>query len=404
MTGAKEKIPALVLAVGLDDLTVKGLQGAVQGTEITLETVGYKGAVARVKEEDRPVVALLDWTAERDELQVRLCTALRRATRPGRCAVIALGGLADPALARAYEGGVDGVLIRPFGAEILFRLRHDIQTMESLRRARGPAEALDEALQSASGGEVVVRAGDVIGHIHVQQQGIVWADLSSVPATMAEVVRHAGVELDADVIAAATEECARTRAHFMDVLVAWSILDVERAKDAVRAFVAGRVKLALELPGAAAMFLPKQRAHAEHMRVSIEDIPSSRQQTLMHTPFPTALPGVQRRMSDITPIFRDAAAVDGVVGVALLDRRTGQSLLTNGEGIDGAVAWSQIGLLAALGPDADDVIASIGQRALVLRPLAVDPSLALFVVLDQQRTPLGLARALLKKIASRMPA
>lgn len=399
-----ERVAALILAVGLDDLTLGRVKAAVRGTELSVQAVSPETAVSRAQAEDGPVVALLEWAEESEEQNERLCAALRRASRPGRCYIVAVGGISDPALSRALEGAANDVLSRPFGGEVLLRLRQALRAQHSMRAPVTAREALDEALASVSGGEVAVRSGDVVGHVHVQHGFVIWANLSSVPTTMEEVARHAGAELSPEIIAAAREECRASRTHFMDVLVMWKLVEPERAREAVRAFVAERVDLVLELPNATALFLPKTRQHTEHLRIDVGEIPSLRRPVLTRsmTPFPSP-PASSRTpvpLGDVSHIFQEAAKIDGAVSVAILDRTTGASLLVSGAEIDTGIAWAQLSLLAALGPSAEDVIGSAGEHCFVTRPLRVAPALALFIVLQQSATTIGLARSLVAKIVS----
>jgi CheY-like chemotaxis protein len=404
---APQNMTALVLAVGLDDLTLGRVKSALRGTELVLQSVSAETAIQRAEAESGPIIGLLEWTEEHEAQQSRLCEALRRAARPGQCYIVALGGLSDRALARAMEGPANDVLSRPFGGDalLLVRLRQALRTMTSAHAPVTPRDALAEALQSPSGGEIVVRAGDVVGHIHVQNGFIVWANLSSVPATMEEVVRHAGIDPGPEIIAAAKEESRATRAHFMDVLVAWNVIEPDRAKEAVRTFVAARVELVLELPGASALFLPKARQHTEHLRFSAGEIPSVRVPSngppRVGTPFPALPPAGQATLplGKISHLFQQATQLDGVISVAILDRATGASLLLSGAEIDTGVAWSQLTLLAALGARAEDVMGAAGEHCFVARPLRVAPALALFVVLSQATTNLGLARSMVARIA-----
>lgn len=401
---ALERGAALILAVGLDDLTLGRIKAAVHGTELLVQSVSAEAAVERAQNEEGPVIGLVEWTEEQDAQQTQLCDALRRAVSPGNCYIVAIGGLTDFALSRALEGAADDVLSRPFGGEVLLRLRKALRTMRSTRSHVTPREALDEALASSSGGEVVVRAGDEVGHIHVQHGFVIWANLSSVPASMEEVARHAGVELSADIIVAATEECRATRAHFMDVLVAWNIVEADRAREAVRLFVAERVKLVLEMRVPSALFLPKIRPHNEHLRIDAGEIPSLRRPAFARsvTPFPAPPPSSRMvlPLGEISIAFNAALKIEGAVSVAILDRETGASLLLSGKEIDTGIAWSQLSLLAALGPTVEDVIGASGDQCFVARPLQAAPTVALFVVLVQAATTLGLARSMVARIAS----
>jgi hypothetical protein len=332
--------------------------------------------------------------------------ALRQAARPGHCAIVALGGVSDPGLARAMEGAADDVLPRPFGSDafLLHRLRQAARSLRCGGAPPTPREALDEALQSTSGGEVVVRCGEIVGHVHVQNGFVVWANLSSVPSTMEEVLGCAGVDVGAEILTAVKDECRSTRAHFMDVLVAWKIIAVDQAKDAVRVFVAERVGRVLELPGAAALFLPKARQHTEHLRFGVGDIPSLRQPAALtrsiarfSTPPPSSR--MPLPLAQISKVFQAAQRIEGVVSVAILERKTGASLLLSGAAINTGIAWSQLSLLEALGPTAEDVFGSASEHGYVTRPLQVAPELAVFVVLAQAATTLGLARVLLARLA-----
>lgn len=406
---AVDRLAGLVLGVDLDDLTLGRVKSAVRGTELSFQSMSPERAVERAHAEDGPVIGLLEWAGHEEEQQALLCDALRRAARPGHCYIVALGGLSDPALSRAMEGAANDVLTRPFGGDefLLQRLRQAVRTLQSTQALVTPRDALDEALKSPSGGEVVVRSGDVVGHVHVQNGFVVWANLSSLPSTMEEVLRHAGVDPGAEILAAAKEECRSTRAHFMDVLVSWNVIEVDRAKEAVRAFVAERVGRVLALPTPAALFLPKARQHTEHLRFSVGEIPSLRQPALDRavTPFSAPPPSSQTPLplGEITLAFHAAKQIEGVVSVAILVRKTGASLMLSGAEIDTGIAWSQLGLLTALGPRADDVIGSAGEHCFVTRPLLVAPSLALLVVLSHAETTLGLARTQVARIASRLP-
>ncbi len=240
--------------------------------------------------EEAPLIVLLAWNDGQEAEQARLCRALRTIARRGWCYIVALSGLPSPAASTVMADAVNDVVLRPFGAEVLVRLRRAQRDLQAPRAAPvTPREALQEALESVSGGEVAVRSGDVVGTIHVQNGFLVWANLSSLPATIEDVVRHAGISIEPDVIAAIREESRATRAHFMDVLVNWSLIEPDHAKEALRAFVAERVKLVLDLPGASALFLPKTRRHNETMRFSAEEIPSASQRRMPRqvTPFPT---------------------------------------------------------------------------------------------------------------------
>lgn len=398
---------ARVLAVDLDDLTLGRLKSAVRETELSLVAVSCEEALEQVRTAEMPTIVLIEW-ADGEETAA-FCRALQSCARPGRAHIIALGGpSSQPALFQAMEGAVNDVLSRPFGEVLLVgRLRQGLRAMHGAGASTAPRDALREALASSRGGEIAVRSGDVTAVIHVQNGHIVWANVSSAPATMEEVMRHGGVDLDREIIDAVKEECRATGANFADVLVQWGVLDEDRAREAVRAFVADRVERIFGLPDAAALFLPRARPHSERLRFRASEIPSL--QTL-DIPSPSAPvygagnPPSSRRtpelpLADIADRVRRAMCLDGAIAAAVLDRKTGACLHHQGEDLDTEVAWSQLGALAALGSAAADVLASTGDRCFLTRPLGGAPTLVLFVVLSLADTTLGMARAGLAHVA-----
>jgi hypothetical protein len=378
-----ERLVTPILAVELDDLTLERLRASVRGTELALLPVSRDDAVEHAALSAGPLVVLLEWLeGDEEEETRRFCEMLRRTCKRARCHILALGSLPDEAaLLRAMAGPVDDVLSRPFGGDLALRLRRALRIAGSGRTLDHPRDALDEALASPTGGEVAVRSGDVTAFIHVQDGHVVWANVSSVPASMEEVVRHAGVQLDRDLIAAVKAECRASNKHFMDVLVTWSVVDEARAREAVRVFVAGRVEMALAL---------SLRA------VSVDGPTSAR--------FDTGPPSQSRRpplpLVEIAAVVQQAAAIEGAMGAAILDRNTGASLYHTGHEADSNVAWSQLTTLAALGPSAEDVMAADGERCFITRPLRFAPSLALFVALSLSATTLGLSRMTVARIAA----
>lgn len=404
---ASERLATQIMAVDLDDLTLGRLKAAVRGTDLSVSPVSRDEVVLRAAAAAGPIIVLLEWAEESEEEHEQLCHALRRASSPNVCYIVALGGLSDQAaLFHAMEGHVDEVLSRPFGGDLAFRLRQTLRAARGSSAPTSPRGALEEALKSPQGGEVAVRSGDVTAFIHVQDSHVVWANVSSVPASMDEVVRHGDVVLDPELVAAVKEECRSTGAHFMEVLVRWGIIEQERAREAVRAFVADRVKLALELPGAVALFLPRSRRHTERLRFRASEIPSLRVPAVeapSSSRFDAAPPSVSRvplPLVEITGIVNDAMRVDGALAAALLDRKTGASLFHSGADMDMAIAWSQLGTLAALGPSAEDVIGASEERCFITRPLRFAASLALFVTVSLSATTVGLARATIARIAA----
>jgi CheY-like chemotaxis protein len=403
-----------VLAVDVDELTLGRVRAAVRETEFAVTACSREEALDWVQAKEARVILLLEWSEEEAAEGVRLCEALRRVARIDHLYIVALGGPADhAALLRATAGPTNDALSRPFDGDLLLlRLRQAVRVMRSATAAITPRDALEEALQHGSG-EVCARSGATVARIHVQGGHIVWANVSSVPATMEDVAARGGVSLDADLVAAVKEECRAAGAHFMDVLVQWGVIEQDRAREAVRSFVTDQVQRILELPDAMALFLPRSRpqAHNERLRFRASEIPSLRPPNVSSTgtflvepPPPESRRAPALSLFALSDIVEAAMRTEGAIGAAVLERGTGACLHHAGAELDTQIAWSQVSALAALGPGAEEVLASAGERCFVTRPLRNTPSLMLFVSLASSLISLGLARAAIAAVAAQRAA
>jgi hypothetical protein len=111
--------------------------------------------------------------------------------------------------------------------------------------------------------------------------------------------------------------------------------------------------------------------------------------------------------------LKEAMAIDGALGVALVDYESGMSLgvLGGGQDLDLEVAAAgntevvraKIRTLAALGMDdtIEDILITLGRQYHLIRPLASSSgSLFLYLALDRGRGNLAMARHSLKRIES----
>lgn len=105
----------------------------------------------------------------------------------------------------------------------------------------------------------------------------------------------------------------------------------------------------------------------------------------------------------LAELVRSALSMRGALGAAVFDRKTGVSLLFDGDNVDADIVWTQLTLLSALGPGAEDVMAVANDFGYLLRPLKSASSLALFVVVSLSATTVGLARARLGVICASYP-
>lgn len=406
--GNSHRPKASILTVGVDELTLGQLDRALQDTEFGLAEASREEVASRVASTEARAVVLLEWSSDEEADLLRLCAELRAAAPRERVAVVALAGLGDSeALLRAIDGPVADVLARPFSeAVLLARLRVVLRSMESARAAFTPQQALDEALRHGSG-EVCVRAGDEVARVHVQAGEIAWAHVSSVPSTLADVTSLGGIELDADVIQAVKRECRERGTHFMDVLVSWGLIDRDRARSALHAFVSGRVRMILDMPGATALFLPKVRgarssgaSRAPLPEPSSGPVSARAPSSLSFGPSSTNSPSVERP-AWIGDLVRAAMRLDGAQHAAAVERRKLTCIERAGDELDGRLIWSQVSALAALGPSAEEMIAVAGPRCVVTRVVTRDPSIALLVAFSSAAVSMGLARVAVSALVTK---
>lgn len=401
-----------VLAADLAQHTAEHVASALYGAEFALELTSRVETVEHIARSEAPEIVLFEWTSDEDCED--FCAALRRVGSPDRCYVVALGTSADEgSLRQALQGPANDVVAFPTGEDLLVsRLRRGLRFMEALRSVRGPRQALEEALLSEEGGEVAIRSGEVVARIHVRYGTIAWAHVSSAPATLEDLARSAGATVDTELIAALKEECRATRANFMDVLVQWGLVTEQRAQETLRAFVSERVQLALELPSASALFMPRARAYtgAPVSMRSAEIAAFVASGTADRSPPSGQRDSVTEAIGPISSLRRvmapsfagdllaRAMKTQGAVCAALLERESGECTSRVGAEIDPELMRAQLRTLCSLGASGGEVLAGGGDRFYMTRSLAGSPAFALFVALSSAETTLGLARATLAQL------
>lgn len=390
-----------VVAVDKDPMVRRLISQSLANTEFDARvSEGVDEALALLQGADAPAVVVQPWSTEATD---RGPASQLRRTRAGRAqyTIVTLGPGEAAALVDAVEAGADDVLIKPFSAEsLLSRLR-----LAARRRASGaqflasPREALREALESGRGGEVVVRQGDQVGRVHVIDGGVAWATASGGPARVQDIVRHAGVTLDDEVVRALLEECRRTGQHFAEVLVEWSLLDATDARECVRAFIAEQLATMFSWAEAAALFLPSSRSYGAGLRFAWSEVVGA---TLV--PRAPASVGVNEAppmslawLGQATLLVEEIAKIEGVVGAIALDAHSGTAVVSAGDGVDADVAWSLLSALRALGEGGQEVLATRPEAAYVARAIAGGG--ALIARVDLTRTTVGMARLSIQRCA-----
>lgn len=122
------------------------------------------------------------------------------------------------------------------------------------------ARVFREALASRTGGEVLVRCGDVVGRVYVCEGRVAWASISSEPAVLADRLVEAG--FTASDIELAAQESKRSGLNLGESLVARGLVSAGDFRRILRTHVATRLAAIQRLPEPIAMFAPRPRPYA----------------------------------------------------------------------------------------------------------------------------------------------
>jgi PAS domain S-box-containing protein len=133
------------------------------------------------------------------------------------------------------------------------------------------ATALREAVQDASGGELIVRSGSTIGRVLVWQGRIAWITLSTSAETLAEeLTREAG--LSADDIAIVVADCKRSGKDFAKALLDWRLVPHADLERILRGFLSRRLDLLFALAQSSALFVPVIRSFDGAFTFALPDL------------------------------------------------------------------------------------------------------------------------------------
>lgn len=117
-------------------------------------------------------------------------------------------------------------------------------------------------------------------------------------------------------------------------------------------------------------------------------------------------------MSNITESLAELITVDGGMAAALVDSESGLLLGEAGSGLDLEVASAgntevvraKLRTMKALGLDdtIDDILVTLSSQYHIIRPLASNPSVFLYLVLNRAKANLALARLKAKDAESKI--
>ncbi len=151
----------------------------------------------------------------------------------------------------------------------------------SSRSGPSPTAALLEAVSSATGGELIVRSGEVVGRVYVCCGRVAWAYLSSERMALQDRLREeAG--LGAGVFEAVVADCKASGANFCEELVRRGHIERDRLRELMRKHIGERLRSVLALPNAMALFAPQARGYSSDLTFAVGELIAPAQQGAEH--------------------------------------------------------------------------------------------------------------------------
>lgn len=395
--------PVTVAAVGLDPLVVLQIRSIIAASELVL-VPSTPEELQQSQPSDFGGRVLIGTRWPSDQALMHFCHTVRHAYQDSS-RIVAIAGLPH-ARPNFHSGvfGVDEVIQRPFGGDLVRRLREAFTLASDQGQSLHVHGELQRALDTSQTGEVIVRAGSVSASIHVQEGHVVWAHLSTMPTSLQQLVEYAGIKLDNETVAAIIDESQKKGQHFAQVLISWGILEPASGRDALRRFIAERVKHILALPGASALFVPRSKRRQEAFRFQRSELFRTNEfASLASGPAEPVTADAEPSLPPIDALQKlldEVRSTAGFIAGAIVERSSGASVLYFGDSIDVDVLWHQYSLLYSLGSDAEDTIATCGQLCFMMRAIRGAP-LFVFATCALNEITVGLARTSLARLFSR---
>ena len=117
-------------------------------------------------------------------------------------------------------------------------------------------------------------------------------------------------------------------------------------------------------------------------------------------------------MSNVTELLDDLVVLDGALCAAVVDSESGMIVGQSGSGVDLDIAAAgstevvraKLKMLKVLGhaDSIDDILVTLTTQHHIIRPLASNPSIFLYLVLDKSKSNLALARYKVAECDSRL--
>ncbi|MCP3162249.1 hypothetical protein LZ199_05030 [Myxococcus sp. QH3KD-4-1] len=263
---------------------------------------------------------------------------------------------------------------------------------------------LHEALESETGGEVVVKSTTVSGRIFVVERKVAWAVLNGPGVQNFSSVLIQQQLVSREDVEQVMTECRKNGGNFCEVLVAWGLVPRDTLRDLLRGHMASHLEVLLSLPDAQALFVPQPRTYSSQLTFSLEELLAPAQQHSTHPP------AEREVMPNVKQSLDETLKIEGAFAACLVDAKSGMCL-----GSQGGTATFNIETAAAANTEVvraklkamtvlgikdriEDILITLGEQYHIIRPLASREGLFFYVALSRSTSNLAMARFRLAEI------
>lgn len=412
------------MLVADDDAAFRGFVTAAVAGKLDYEIVQARTGAEALRlalSEPRPDILLLDWLMpELTGVQVcKLVRASALAVQP--YIVFATSRVRTEEALAALSAGGDDLLTKPVPPDVLLtRLSIPLVRTRSHGHRRVWAEIV-AACQRGSG-ELAVTSGALTARVLVHQGKIAWAHLADSSDTLFAALDPAG-SISKDMVQAVIRECRDTGSTLSETLVAWGLVERASLREALRGWITRKLEAICQLPNPSVLFLPVARSHSDDVLFELAEVAPEAWSTTANDPAePAGSPERHSQSPSLVPprewdaafapaidetldapgLLQACQEVEGVLGVALLNRASGACLGKRGVDLSPNVAWALVQCMNANdgAADVEETIIMTRQRFHLATPLGGDSKVFLYALVDSTEH-LAAARYGLKRLFSR---
>lgn len=384
------------------------------GYEIIQASTGT-AALRMALSQPAPDILLLDWVMP-EMTGTQVCKLVRASRLPHQPYIaFATARIRAEELITALSAGADDLMTKPIAPDVLIAR---LSVPKARLPTQSPKRIWAEIVQACErkNGELAVTSGALTARILVCNGRIAWAHLADASDNLFEALSPDG-SISPDMAQALLMECRTTGKTISETLVDWGLMDRARLREALRGWIERKLDAICNLPSPSTLFLPGERACAQDILFDLAEVTPSTwsEEDLRNTlppgsisQSPTLVPG-RGWDTAFTPMLDESVGVEsllqkclmvqGVRGVALINRGTGGCLGRRGEELDPDLVWSMLQCIntAERNASVDEAIVTTTTHFHFASLLANRPELFVYALVDSTEN-LAAARYGLKKV------